>query len=384
MNLSEAPGDSKIRVLSLQSGAILGGTELMNFSILRRMDRGRFHIVVCFLDEEGPVSQYYRDEGFEVIHLNYHRRPLPLVAWDLFRLLRAGRFDLVHIYGLRANLLGRTLGRLAGCRTIITSQRSIDPWRKGWHVWLDRLTSRWVSLYIPNTYAAGERLQRVEGIPREKIRVIQNGLDPVPFERAQRGRIRPALGVGQEEDVLVCVANLRSAKGHEVLLDAAHLLKEEGVPFSLWLAGDGDLRPEVEAKVRALDLGQHVRLLGRRADIPDILADADVFVLASHWEGMPGAIMEAMAARLPVVATRVGGIPELVVEGETGFLVPPGDAAALAAALKRLLGDPDLRHRMGQAGHGRITAHFRLDDKVREQEEVYVQLYRQAHERLEG
>jgi glycosyltransferase involved in cell wall biosynthesis len=216
----------------------------------------------------------------------------------------------------------------------------------------------------------------VEGIPREKIRVIQNGLDPLPFERAQRGRIRPALGIGQEETVLVCVANIRPAKGHEVLLDAAHLLKWESFSFSLWLVGDGDLRPAIEAKVRASDLNQHVRLLGRRADIPDILADADIFVLASHWEGMPGAIMEAMAAQLPVVATRVGGIPELVVEGETGLLVPPGDAAALATALKRLLTNPDLRRRMGQAGHQRITTHFRLEDKVREQEEVYIQLLR--------
>lgn len=367
-------GPQRIRVLSLQSGAPLGGTELMNFSILRHIDRSRFDVAVCFLDEEGPVSQYYRQEDFEVIHLNYHRRLLPVVFLALFRFLSARDFHIVHIYGLRANVLGRMAARLAGCRTIITSQHGIDPWRRWWHVWLDRLTSRWVSLYIPNTFAAAERLQQIEGIPAEKIHIIQNGLDLTPFEQAQRGRIRHALGIGLEEMVLVCVANFRSAKGHEVLLDAMHFLKRENVQFSLWLVGDGNLRPTIEAKIQTLNLAQSVHLLGKRIDVSDILADADVFVLASNWEGMPGVIMEAMASSLPVVSTHVGGIPELVVERETGFLVAPGDARALAAALKQLLDNPDLRRNMGSAGKDRIGKQFRLEDKVREQEKVYIHL----------
>jgi len=364
----------RIRIFSFQSGANLGGTELMNYSILHRMNRDRFEVTVCFLDEEGPVSDYYRDEGFAVHHLNYHRRPLPLVAWDLFRYLKSGQFDIIHIYGLRANLLGRILGKLAGCRAIVTSQRSIDPWRKWWHIWLDRLTSRWVTLYIPNSYAAADRLQRVEGIPAGKIWVIQNGLDPTPFEKARSGRIRPTLGISPDEIVVVCVANFRSAKGHEVLLDAAHILKQKGLQFSLWLVGDGDLRPAMEVKVEELGLSQIVRFLGRRADIPDVLADADIFVLASHWEGMPGAIMEAMAAKLPVVATNVGGTAELVVEGETGLLVPPRNPELLASALERLINNKKLRISMGVAGHRRIVTHFRIEDKVRDQEEVYCRL----------
>ncbi|HID32258.1 MAG TPA: glycosyltransferase, partial [bacterium (Candidatus Stahlbacteria)] len=211
-------------------------------------------------------------------------------------------------------------------------------------------------------------------IPGNKIHVIHNGIDPSPFETTTRGRVRPTLNIGSSEVVLVCVANFRLAKGHEVLLDSVNLLIQDGVSFFLWLVGDGDLRPAMEAKTRSLGLSQTIKFLGQRSDIPDILADADLFVLASHWEGMPGAVMEAMAAKLPVVATDVGGIPELVVDGETGLLVPPGKPELLASALKKLIRDKKLRRKMGIAGHRRIVTHFRLKDKVREQEEVYFHL----------
>lgn len=366
------PGE--IRVLSLQSGARSGGTELMNFSILQRIDRIRFKVVVCFLDEKGPVSDYYRREGFEVIHLNYHHRPLPAVARDLFGLLKSHAPDILHIYGLRANILGRIAGRLAGCRNIVSAQHSIDPWRRWWHVWLDRLTSRWVSLYIPNTFAAAERLQKVERIPPDKLIVIHNGLDVTPFEKAIPGRVRSELGISAEALVVTCVAHFRAAKGHDTLLEAVDVLRRQGISSHLWLVGDGELRRSIEAKAKSLGLGQNVRFLGTRTDIPDILADTDVFVLASLWEGLPGAVMEAMAVRLPVVATRVGGVPELVVDGETGLLVTAGDAEALATALERLIGDRGLCSRLGQAGHRRIVTKFRLEDKVRELEELYLSL----------
>jgi glycosyltransferase involved in cell wall biosynthesis len=368
----------RIRVLSLQSGAGLGGTELMNFSTVQCMDRTRFDVIVCFLDEAGPVSDYYRREGFDVFHLRYHRRPLPAVAWDLYRLLRSCGPDILHIYGLRANLIGRIIGRLAGCPNIVTSQRNIDLWRRGWHVWLDRLTSRWVALYIANAYAGAERLQKVEHIPAHKLLVIQNGLNATPFERASQGHVRAQRGISDHALVVTCVANFRASKGYGTLLEAVDKLHRQGIPFHLWLVGDGELSRSMEARASSLCLCQHVKFLRTRTDIPDILADSDIFVLASYWEGMPGAIMEAMASKLPVVATRVGGVPELVVDGETGLLVPPRDPAALASALAQLIGDGALRRRMGEAGQRRILAHFRLEDKVRELEEVYVRLARQT------
>ena len=364
----------RISVLSFQSSASLAGSELMNFSIFRRLDRGRFDVEVCFLDEEGPVTEYYRSEGIPVFHLNFHLRPFPLVLRDFFGIFRRRRFDIIHICGLRANLIGRLVGYLCGCRCIITSQHSVDGWRRFWHVWLDRVSSVFVRLYISNTFAGAERLRRFERISPSKVRVIQNGIDPLPFLGSCRGRIRSRLGVDGGKVVLLCVANFRRAKGHEVLVEVVDRLRRRGVDFHLWLVGDGELRSLIERRVRFLGLSDSVLFFGRRTDIPDILSDSDIFVLSSYWEGMPGAVMEAMASGLPVVATRVGGIPELVRDGETGFLVSPGDPDAFLEPVLRLIMDPGLRYSMGEAGRVRIVKHFSIDEKVRELEEVYESL----------
>jgi glycosyltransferase involved in cell wall biosynthesis len=174
--------------------------------------------------------------------------------------------------------------------------------------------------------------------------------------------------------VIVCVAEFRSSKGHDHLLEAADLLRSRGRKFRLWLVGDGDLRQTVERQIARLGLQQVVTLLGVRADIPEILAESDVFCLPSLWEGLPGAVMEAMSAGLPVVATAVGGVCELVRDGDTGLVVPPGEPTALALSLERLLDSFDMRQALGAAGRNVIRREFDLDDKVRELENVYRRL----------
>jgi glycosyltransferase involved in cell wall biosynthesis len=241
-------------------------------------------------------------------------------------------------------------------------------------VWLDRATSRWVTAYISNSHAGAKRLGEVERIPSKKIRVIHNGLDASPFLSASRGKVRLEFEIGHGIPVLTSVANMRPAKGHEILLDAARRLAGKGHEFSLWLVGDGDLRESIETQVQAMGLSGYVQILGFRNDIAEILADSDIFVLASHWEGLPGSIMEAMASGLPVVATHVGGIPELVLEGSTGFLVPPSDPPALASALDELLRSPKVRKFMGDSGRQRILREFSLEEKAREQGRVYAEL----------
>jgi len=342
--------------------------------MLCRLNRELFNFNICFLDGEGPIYEKYRRKGFVVYQLNYWKKPLYITFWNLFWLLKKNRYKIIHIFGLRANIIGRIIAKFTGCKIIISSQRSIDTWRRWWHILLDKITSRWVTLYISNSYAAAIRLNRVEKIPAKKIIVIHNGIDVKRFRSVKKGAVRSELNIPRKIPVISCVANFRIAKGHELLIEAIRKLRDKKVKFYLWLVGEGELKGKIKSKVKNLDLSDCVTFLGQRTDIPQILADSDIFALASLWEGMPGAIMEAMASKLPVVATAVGGIPELVIDGKTGFLVPPKDPEAMATAIIKLINDERLRKKMGRAGYWRIIKHFRLDDKVKQQEQIYLKL----------
>lgn len=362
----------KMRILSLQSGDTLGGTELSNYRIISRMDRERFEVDVCFLDNEGPLTPLYRALGLRVFHLLAGCKLQISSCLRLSRILRRTRYDILHIFGLRANLIGRVVGRICGVQHIITGQRSVDAWRSGWHALADHLTSPLVSVYISNSYAGAETLRTRERIAPEKVIVIHSGIDWSHFALPRSpGSIRHAFGVPPEVPVISSVGGLREAKGHSYLLEAVSELRSAGKEFRVWLVGDGVLRETIERQIMQLGLERIVTLLGTRQEIPEILCESDIYCLASLWEGLPGSIMEAMSSALPVVATAVGGVPELVRDGETGLLVPSRDPKALAEALAKLLDSPCMRVALGEAGQSVIRRHFAIADKIRDLEKVY-------------
>ncbi len=341
----------------------------MNFRVWQALNRQRFQVDVCFLDEPGAVSAMYQAAGYAPPHLCAHQRPWPQVWRAVRQVMRAQPYAVIYLFGLRANVVGRLASRFETGARLVTGQRSVDGWRRPWHNWLDRWTSRWVTLYIANCRAVERWLRREVGISAEKTLTLYSGLDLAPFTHAPRGRLRAELGLPDTALIITCLANLRRVKNQSLLLTAfAHL--PETLPAHLLLVGDGPCRADLEAQMRHLGLSGRVHFLGSRSDVPAILADTQLNALTSDWEGLPGAILEAMAAGCPVVATHVGGVPELVVEGETGLLIPPGDAPALAAALTRLLTNPDERWRLGQAGQARAREHFRLETQVAVLEDV--------------
>jgi glycosyltransferase involved in cell wall biosynthesis len=192
--------------------------------------------------------------------------------------------------------------------------------------------------------------------------VIHNGVDPsaaIPRQRHDAGPPR-----------IVTVGRLKAPKDPLTLVRA--LASLGAAPFEAVIVGDGPDRPSVEAELERLGLGPVARLVGERDDVLELLGGADIFVLSSRSEGLPLSILEAMSAGLPVVASRVGGVPELVLDGETGLLVPPGEPSSLAAAIERLLVDPALRNRLGAAGRARVEEYFDLD-RCRS---AHVELYR--------
>ncbi len=205
------------------------------------------------------------------------------------------------------------------------------------------------------------------------VSVIYNGVDR-PAPKRTRAEVRADLGLG-EGPVALHVANFLPVKGHDILMRALALVKQRGVCLTVVTAGDGAERAPIEALASSLGLGpEHVRFLGFRSDVPDLLAAADFFVLPSRMEGLPLAVLEAMSHGLPIVTTRIGGNPEVVTDGEHGLLVPIEDPAALAAALARFAEDPELRRKLGEAGRVRVADEFSFTEMTRKYEAIYDRL----------
>jgi glycosyltransferase involved in cell wall biosynthesis len=214
-------------------------------------------------------------------------------------------------------------------------------------------------------------------MPPPKVFLIPNGVEIKVFTEANQSLVEALAQewkIRSHTPVIGTLARLHEQKGHSYLLDAVAQLRREIPDVKALVVGDGELRPSLEQRTQALRLSDSVIFTGTRRDVPEILALLDVFVLPSLWEGLPIALLEAMAAGLPVVATRVGGVPEVVVDGETGLLVPPRDPDALSEAILTLLQDPDLRQKMGQAGQERVREYFSVERMVEETEALYERL----------
>ncbi|MGY1691470.1 glycosyltransferase [Geodermatophilus sp. SYSU D01105] len=298
--------------------------------------------------------------------------------------LDAHRVDVFHCHvGTGAeDWDGVRLAHRAGCRAVVQTQHlpylvAHPRKRRAFHRSIrevDRLIA--VSEGLRRTY------QRI-GVPPERFTTVANGVAPLR-DRLDRATARAALGLDHDRPVVMTVGRLTHMKGQWHLLDAVPALLARFPDLAVVLVGDGPLREALEKRAAGLGAGEAVRFAGHRTDARQLLAAADVFVLPSRCEGMPLVALEAMEAGLPVVATRVIGSEEVVVDGVTGALVRPGDPAALGAALARLLADPDLRHRQGAAGRRRHRAAFTRERMARDTAAVYEEVLMTAGRPLAG
>lgn len=314
---------------------------------------------------EGPHFAEARAEGFRIHAAPMARSLSPLAQvrafWALYRLIRAEKPDLVHGHMPISGVLARFAARLAGvpriaytCHGFLFNQPG-PLWRRGLALALEWLGGRVTDIYFTVSREEADDARRL-GIARAPI-AIGNGRDPARFRPnpASRARIRAELGVPEARVVVIIVSRLVRHKGHPELLAAMRSVPEA----ELWVIGDrlaSDHGPDLEPFFAQAGLGARLRRLGYRADIADLLASADIFALPSHFEGLPMSVIEAMLTGLPVVATDIRGPREQVVPEETGLLVPPMAVAPLAAALARLVHDPALRARMGEAARARAVA----------------------------
>jgi glycosyltransferase involved in cell wall biosynthesis len=370
---SSAAGLSRLRVCHVITGFDTGGAERVLLRTVRRLDPTHFESLIVSLRGRGPLSEEAERSGAETIHLGMGRRPGPVTLWRLAKLLRDRKVDIVHAYLYDASVAARVAGRWARVPVVLTSTRAPLEYLPRYAWWLDRVTARWCQRIIAVSEHTADVSVRVEGLPRHKLVVIPNGVDLQRFAPRDLPAAKGRWGLAEDAFVVASVGRLSQEKGHAYLLQALAAARTAIPSIVCLIAGDGPLRHSLQSQVRTLGLENVCRFLGDVPDIEAIFAAADVTVLSSLFEGMPNAVLEAMAMGCPVIASAVGGAVELVRPGETGSLVPPGDPGALAVALVELAGSGERRGRMRARSREIATAHHGVDRMIRSIEALYLE-----------
>lgn len=343
-----------------------GGMETVALNVIER-SRDRFcHRVICL---RGPGRLADRLEVLGVTVQTLDKQPgKDFMAYvRLRRMLRDLRPDIVHTYNIGA-IDTALCARLAGVRRVIHAEHGRDAsdphGRSVKYRWMRRALSPAINVFVAVSEDLSTWLAKDVGIPQKKIRVIYNGIDTEQYHPEGHEASSGAESFAPRGSMVIgSVGRLDSVKAYDVLLQAFAQVSQSDVTIDprLVLVGDGPERAALEYRIHKLGLASRVWMAGERDDVPRLLQVLDVYVCSSIAEGMALTIIEAMASGLPVIATQVGGNPELVVSQETGTLVPPGDPDALAQALASGLGQPDMLHKQGRAGRKRAQAHFSVD-----------------------
>ncbi|MBI4488810.1 MAG: glycosyltransferase [Deltaproteobacteria bacterium] len=359
----------------------VGGAEMHLLGVLRLLDRRRFSPMLCCLTTDGQDSfhllERVRELGLPIFDARVRNVPYSLIRPHTFlqmariaRIMRNRRVKIVHSYLFHANWFGTLMARIARVPVIIASKRSLDVYSRTGDRWACRVVNRLADCVTANAWAVRDHVHQTEGCPLEKIVIIPNGIDPTLVSR--NGARRAALpDLTDQGPVLGTVGRLSWKKGQENLLEAAALVIGQVPEARFFLVGDGPLRAELQSQARRLGIEDKVHFAGWVEDSAWVLSQMDVFVLPSHMEGMSNSLLEAMAAGKPVVATNVGGNPEVVVDERTGFLVPPKNPRALASAILRILADRELARRLGEAGRARVESEFTVEKMVARMEDLY-------------
>ena len=364
----------RTKVLVFQNRFLLGGQERQTVLNVLTMDRARFEPVVACLRPDGELVADLAAAGIRPVAFDVGgsmlRPGTALVVARIARYIRAHGIGLVHAQDLYTNTLGTLAAGLARVPVIVTRvdlNHAVVGYKRPVLGWISRRADR----VLVNALCIRDLAIR-EGVEPDRIVVVRNGVDLDAFDRAAREAPVPPV---PEPGGIVCVANMHHpVKGQTDLLLAMNEVLRERPEAHLVLVGDGVRRPHLERSARQLGIASRCHFLGHRLDGPAILARASIAVSASYAEGISNAILEGMAARLPVVATTVGGSPELVRDGVTGYLVPPGAPAALARRLVDLLAAPARGRRMGERGRRMVEREFGLDQMRRSYDALYEDL----------
>jgi glycosyltransferase involved in cell wall biosynthesis len=329
-----------------------GGGERFAFGLARALPRDHFAVTLCTTRSVGVQERTELEgDGVQVIDLGRRGRFDLLSFRPLLRYLRSRRVDVLHAHKFGSNVWGVAFGRAFRVPVVIAHEQTWSYRGSPHRVALDFVIGRLADAFVAVSSADGERMVTVEHVPAEKVVVIPNA--QIPRAPAAGEDLRDQLGLSADDQLIGTVAVMRPQKALSVLVEAFARLADRHPRAHLVLGGDGPCEPELRELVARSGLDERVHFLGMRQDVPEILRSLDVAVMSSDFEGTPLFALECMAAGTPLVATRVGGLPDLVDDGVTGTLVPPRDPAALGAAIDELISEPDRRETIAAAARER-------------------------------
>jgi glycosyltransferase involved in cell wall biosynthesis len=368
-------------VAFLNGSLEIGGSERQMVELAKRLPRERFAPEFVLLTRRGPLADIAESAGIPVHVLHWARLGDP---WrrtrrlgDIARtaaLLRRGNFDIVDAWLFHAYAIAAAIRPAIGVKAIISGRRNLGDARSNHPInrLLDAIARRRVDAIVANSEGVRRAIAVREGIRESRIQVIHNGVElPEPLEAEARDHIRQRLGAGPDTLLIGCVANYKNRKGLDTVIEVASAVAARVDRAMFVLVGEGALRHDLERAIASAGLDQRVLLHGQEPDARDVVSGFDIALQASTSEGLPNALLEAAAAGVPIVATRVGGTPEIVLDGVTGRLVAPGAVAEFVEALTWLAEEPERRASLGAAGRAHIADCFGMDRFVAETASLY-------------
>jgi glycosyltransferase involved in cell wall biosynthesis len=363
------------RIMILITQLRYDGPNRVIHGILKHIDREKWDIIVGYLYGDRDYEPIYNEMGFKTVCLDMKGL---LNAWvdvmvikRLADLLRHEHIQLLHTHLVRSDIYGRISARIAGV-PVVSTIHNMERHFKGRGVsnaivrLLDRKTIGFITTV---SQALRDYIHEAYNIPIERIHCIPNGIDPP--ESSDSSITRDSIGFERDIPLIGTVARLHEQKGLDLLIEATRIILDKGIRIGVLIVGDGPLREELILHAKRRSLSKNIRFMGFQRNVHDYLSLLDLFVLPSRWEGFGISIVEAMAMGLPVVATRVGGIPEIVDDGRTGFLIEKDDVHALADKILYLLKNPPVRKEMGEKGKERYESLFMATTMSRQYQEIY-------------
>jgi glycosyltransferase involved in cell wall biosynthesis len=362
------------RLLLIIPTLVRGGAEKQLTLLASGLPRGEFDVHVAVLTHTGPLEQDLRQAGVPLAMIDKRWKLDPGAYWRLRKLIKQLQPDIVHTWLFAANAYGRQAAVSAGIKHIVAGERCVDPWKGPIQLSIDRVLAKRTERIVTNSTGVKE-FYVGRGLPAEKFTIIPNGIRPFqPKESVPRDELLRELNLPAGARLIGAIGRLWPQKRMKDLIWAADLLKSARDDSHLLIIGDGPQRWRLERFRDQNQVADRVHLLGERNDVPRLLSHFDCLWLASEYEGQSNAIMEAMSAGVPVVASDIAGNRDLVVPGETGYLVPLGDRAAFTRHTHELLNDAVFARRLGDAGRARVLAEFSVERMIERHAELYREL----------